>query len=221
MKLYTRKGDDGTTGMLSGSRIRKSDDRIELIGTIDELNSHLGLVKAAAPKKMKLSIEKIQRDLMVIMSGISDPANKNYRITEDRVEELESEIDRIEQLFERKKGFILYGGCELSARLDVARAVARRADRRFAKVRDVYGVHFISMEYMNRLSDYLYIFARYADHLEEERVKKEGHHCSCKEDPEHKGTCGCHEHMEKVEINEEQISDLVRQLLQEYGKTAE
>lgn len=218
MKLYTKTGDDGTTGMLSGSRIRKSDDRIELIGTIDELNSHLGLVKTAAEGKMRLVLEKIQRDLMVIMSGISDPNNRNYRITEDRVEELEAEIDRIEQLFERKKGFVLYGGCELSARLDVARAVARRADRRFAKVRDVYGVHFISMEYMNRLADFLYIYARYADYLEEQKPENKEKHCTCNEHSEEKGNCNCHNHGEKVEINEAQISDLVRQLLQEYGK---
>lgn len=169
MKVYTKTGDKGTTAMLSGIRVRKSDDRIELIGTLDELNSHLGLVKVAASEGMKEKLEDIQRTLMVIMSGISDPRNRNYKITAEKVQILEKEIDETEQLFPRKKGFVLYGGCELSARLDVARAVARRADRIFSKVRNVHGVHPVSMEYINRLADYLYILARYADYQEENK----------------------------------------------------
>ena len=194
MKLYTKTGDQGTTGMLSGSRVRKSDDRIELIGTLDELNSHLGLVKVSAPTELRDKIEEIQRTLMVIMSGISDTGNKNYRITRDLVAELEQEIDRVENLFPRTKGFVLYGGCELSARLDVARAVARRADRIFCKVKNVYGVHPISMEYVNRLADYLYVQARYADYQvsRKEEFKKD-----------------------KEEASEEEISALVKKVLEE------
>ena len=194
MKLYTKTGDQGTTGMLSGSRVRKSDDRIELIGTLDELNSHLGLVKVSAPTESRDKIEEIQRTLMVIMSGISDTGNKNYRITRDLVAELEQEIDRVENLFPRTKGFVLYGGCELSARLDVARAVARRADRIFCKVKNVYGVHPISMEYVNRLADYLYVQARYADYQvsRKEEVKKD-----------------------KEEASEEEISALIKKVLEE------
>ena len=193
MKIYTKTGDKGTTAMLSGIRVRKSDDRIELIGTLDELNSHLGLAKVVASEKLKVDLEEIQRTLMVIMSGISDPRNRDYKIAVEKVEKLESEIDKIEQLFPRKKAFVLYGGCELSARLDVARAIARRADRIFSKVRNVYGVHPMSMEYMNRLADYLYIQARYADYLEENKSREN-------------------------RIDEKQISKIVLETLKEFGK---
>ena len=256
MKIYTKTGDKGTTAMLSGIRIRKSDDRIELIGTIDELNSHLGLVKTEAPVILKGQLEEIQRTLMTIMSGISDPRNRAYKITSKQVENLEEEIDKTEQLFPRKKEFVLYGGCELSARLDVARAVARRADRIFAKVKNVHGVHPMSMEYINRLADYLYIQARYADYLAEnhEKFQKE-HSCKCgkhgqeqgeegknhkcsgeecghgrKKDEEKLHQCSGKKQEDKgkkieeshrnvkpeIEISEEDISGLVRQLLKEY-----
>ena len=249
MKIYTKTGDKGTTAMLSGIRIRKSDDRIELIGTIDELNSHLGLVKTAAPENWKEQVEEIQRTLMTIMSGISDPRNRAYKITAKQVEKLEEEIDKTEQLFPRKNEFVLYGGCELSARLDVARAVARRADRIFTKVKNIHGVHPMSMEYINRLADYLYIQARYADYLAEnhEKFQKE-HSCKCgkhgqeqgEEGKNHKCSgeeCGygrkkdekklhqcsgkkieeSHRDVKpEIEISEEDISGLVRQLLKEY-----
>ena len=240
MKIYTKTGDKGTTAMLSGIRIRKSDERIELIGTIDELNSHIGFVKVVASNSLKIELEEIQRTLMTIMSGLSDSRNRGYKIGEEKVQILEKEIDRVEQLFPRKKEFVLYGGCELSARLDVARAVARRADRIFAKVKNVHGVHPISMEYVNRLADYLYIQARYADFLSEMEGKEGkkhtchcGHHgeenlhkkddrkhhqCQCGKEDHTKEEAGERQRKDKItrEISEEEISQLVRKLLKEY-----
>ena len=131
---------------MNGISVSKADDRIELVGTIDELNSFIGLAKVLADASLKESLAHIQRNLMLIMAGVAE------------------EIDRIENSFPRIKDFVLYGGCELSARLDVARAVTRRAERRFRKVEQNYGADAKAVQYINRLSDYLYMCARYADY---------------------------------------------------------
>lgn len=98
------------------------------------------------------------------MAGVADPRDLNYRFSSDETTALENAIDEMEQSFPRAKEFILYGGCELSARLDVARAVARRSERRFRKVAQNYGADAKAVQYINRLSDYLYIRARYTDY---------------------------------------------------------
>ena len=144
MKVYTKQGDGGMTSLMNGIRVSKWDERVELLGTLDELNSHIGLVKAATKGDGDLPerLSKIQRELMSMMAQVAAPSDA----------------------FPRKKEFVLYGGCELSARLDVARAVARRAERRFHKVAKCYRIDANALKYMNRLSDYLYIEARYADY---------------------------------------------------------
>ena len=139
MNIYTRNGDRGTTSLMNGISVSKSDDRIELVGTIDELNSFIGLAKVLADASLKESLSHIQRNLMQIMAGVADPRNMDYRFSADETKALEEEIDRIENSFPRIKDFVLYGGCELSARLDVARSVTRRAERRFRKVEQNYG----------------------------------------------------------------------------------
>ena len=164
MKIYTKTGDRGTTSLANGISVSKSDVRIELLGTIDELNSQIGLAKVLAEPSLKEQLSHIQRNLMQIMAGVADPRNLDYRFSADETETLEEEIDRVEQSFPRVKDFVLYGGCEKSARLDVARAVARRAERRFRKVEQNYGADAKAMQYINRLSDYLYVCARYADY---------------------------------------------------------
>lgn len=164
MKIYTKTGDRGTTSLMNGISVSKSDDRIELVGTIDELNSHIGLAKVLADAQLKEQLSHIQRNLMQIMAGVADPRNLDYRFSADETAALEEVIDRLENSFPRVKDFVLYGGCEQSARLDVARAVARRAERRFRKVEQNYGADAKAVQYINRLSDYLYMCARYADH---------------------------------------------------------
>ncbi len=164
MNIYTKHGDRGTTSLANGMSVSKSDDRIELLGTIDELNSHIGLAKVLADASLKERLSHIQRNLMQIMAGVADPRNLDYRFSQDETSALEEEIDQIENSFPRVKEFVLYGGCELSARLDVARAVARRSERRFRKVEQNYGADARAMQYVNRLSDYLYMCARYADY---------------------------------------------------------
>ncbi len=161
MKVYTKNGDRGTTSLMNGLSVSKSDDRIELLGTIDELSSCIGLAKVLSDDKSKEELSHIQRNLIQIMAGIADPRDLNYRFSQEETTALEHAIDEMEAAFPRVKEFVLYGGCELSARLDFARSVARRAERRFRRVSQNYGADAKAVQYINRLSDYLYICARY------------------------------------------------------------
>ena len=151
MKIYTKKGDNGRTSLLNGQGVLKTDDRIELLGTIDELSSQIGLAKVLAGEQLRTELTHIQKNLMHIMSGVADPMKKDYRFNEKETETLEQWIDRTEDSFPRINDFVIYGGCEQSARLDVALAVADKK----------------AMQYVNRLSDYLYVSARYADYQAE------------------------------------------------------
>lgn len=164
MKLYTGTGDEGITSLMNGVRISKSEERIELLGTIDELSSYIGLAKVVLKEEQKQELSSIQKMLITIMAGVADTGNKDFQVTEEQITLIEKQIDSIENKFPRQKEFILYGECEESARLDVARSVARRAERCFKRVELRYDVDLRAMKYMNRLSDYLYILARYEDY---------------------------------------------------------
>lgn len=165
MSIYTKKGDSGKTSLMDGISVSKSDDRIELLGTIDELNSSIGLAKVIADHPLYDDLARRQQELLQMMNGIADPRNPDHRFTKEETLTLEEGIDHMESLFPRIKDSVLYGGCEQSARLDMARAVARRAERRFRKAALKYGADPKAMQYLNRLSDYLYVAARYADYL--------------------------------------------------------
>ena len=164
MKLYTKQGDKGTTSLMNGIKVSKDDERMELLGTIDELSSHIGMAKAIAGPELIDRLSKVQGELIQMMAKIADPHNPKYAFTDEQILFLENTIDRVENAFPREKKFVLYGGCELSARLDLARTVARRAERRFFKVSKGYNTDSKALQYINRLSDYLYIEARYADY---------------------------------------------------------
>lgn len=177
MKIYTKKGDSGRTSLLNGDSVLKTDDRIELLGTIDELNSQIGLAKVLSEGDMRTQLTHIQKTLMHLMSGVAAPLKKEYRFDPQETAQLEKWIDTMEDSFPRVKDFVLYGGCEESARLDVARAVARRAERRFRTVAQKFVADRNALAYVNRLSDYLYVCARYADyradHIREEGIRQE------------------------------------------------
>ena len=164
MDIYTKNGDRGITSLTQTKNISKSDDRINLLGTIDELTSHLGLLKTmqmdAGDYRM---LEEIQHTLGKLMAGVSDPYKKEYRIDAKKTETLEAEIHRLESLFDLPKEFVLPGNNRLSAEMDIARAVARRAERALASVSVKFGADSESKKYMNRLADYLYVLARYTD----------------------------------------------------------
>lgn len=172
MNIYTKGGDRGTTSLIHTKNISKSDDRIQLVGTIDELTSHLGLVKtllkeaeSAGQKEQEAVsvLEEVQSMLITVMAGVADPYKKDYRIGDTLTEKLEKEIDELEASFERPKQFILPGSCRLSAEIDIARTVARRAERTLAAVSVKFGADNGAKKLMNRLADYLYVLARYED----------------------------------------------------------
>jgi len=174
MSIYTKKGDNGVTSLMNTSNVLKSDDRIQLLGNIDELTSNLGLIKASYPKgDIRKYIEQIQKNLMIVMAGISDQYNRDYKLNENEVIELEKEIDRLGGLFPELKGFVLPGGNKLSAQVDVARTVARRAERWMSLVAKKHTVDSVARRYLNRLSDYLYMVARYTDYLYENKLLNE------------------------------------------------
>ena len=164
MKIYTKRGDKGKTSLINEIEVSKSDERIELLGTIDELSAAIGFAKVIMEDSIKKDLSSIQKELMFIMAGIADVDNPMYQVDEDEVHELEVKIDELENKFEREKKLVLYGDCENSARLDLARVAARKAERYFWKIQKEHNLDILAIKYMNRLSDYFYILARYEDY---------------------------------------------------------
>lgn len=168
MNIYTKNGDRGTTDLVRTKNVSKSDDRIQLVGTIEELISHLGLVRTMMKDQDMIHfLEKIQGTLTAVMAGVADPYNREYKLGDERTELLEQEIDRLSGLFQEPSGMILPGKNRLSAEIDITRAVARRAERMVAAVSVKFGADNGTKKYMNRLADYLYVLARYTDATED------------------------------------------------------
>jgi len=158
MSIYSGPGDDGETTCLNGRRVSKNSGIIHFIGTIDELNSHLGLVKAMLREKE--FIGKIQKILMKLMSHVSDPENEKYFITDREVRSLEEETDGLSRNIPEITGFILPGKSFAEARIQITRAVARRAERFFFAAKEDSPLCLNSGAYLNRLSDYLFILSQ-------------------------------------------------------------
>lgn len=168
MKIYTKTGDRMTTGLLDGTRVSKNDVRLHLLGNMDELNSYIGLVKSLTQDREQFEeFSQIQRNLMRIMSGVAEsaeePGERLFAFPEEAVTRLEERIDRIEEAFARIKDFVLPGSTYYSAQIDVARTVVRRCERWFTAVSETHSVDETAARYLNRLSDYLYMTARYVD----------------------------------------------------------
>ena len=164
MSIYTKRGDRGITDMAHTSNISKSDDRIRLLGTIDELNSHIDLVRSMLSQAEVISLlENIQNNLDLIAAGVSNPYDRNSRISEKETAFLETETDRMEALCAQPVSEKLTGKNRLAAEIEITRAVARRAERCLAQVSVKFGADNESKKFLNRLSDYLYIFARYTE----------------------------------------------------------
>ena len=166
MKLYTKGGDGGMTELFGGVRVEKTDSRIELLGTLDELSAHLGLAKALAPEHLSEQLLRIQKELCLFMAGVCQPENKEFMVQKENISALEEEIDRIDGCLEREKAWVSSGACELFARLDVSCTIARRAERVFWGAKRQIPLDDNFAIYLNRLSDYLYIAARCADRCE-------------------------------------------------------
>jgi cob(I)alamin adenosyltransferase len=171
MKIYTRTGDDGTTGLIGGSRVRKSDRRIECYGTVDELNAALGLAAVVTDAELLERLRTVQADLFVIGSHLAAPepsahAAKLPLLDEAIVARLEMQIDSAETDLPPLRNFILPGGTEAAARLHLARAVCRRAERLLVDFAMDRPVPTVVLTYLNRLSDWLFVQARWANRRE-------------------------------------------------------
>jgi cob(I)alamin adenosyltransferase len=178
VKIYTRKGDDGTTGLWYGGRVTKFDGRPEAYGSVDEAASALGLARAAAERGSELheDILRIQDELFMAGAELATAPEAAGRleegvskVTHAMVERLEGDIDRYMARVELPPKFVIPGGTELSARLDVARAAVRRAERRVSALAHAGALPDTTvLTYLNRLSDALFAMARYADEPEPE-----------------------------------------------------
>ncbi len=181
MKIYTRKGDDGTTGLWYGGRVPKYAGRPEAYGSVDEAASALGLARSAADRggELHADILRVQNELFVAGAELATAPEAAGRlekgvskVTPEMVEHLESDIDRYMERVDLPPKFTIPGGTELSARLDVARAAVRRAERRVAALEDLADATVLT--YLNRLSDMLFAMARFADEPEPELFKGRG-----------------------------------------------
>ena len=176
-RIYTRTGDDGTTGLVDGSRVAKDDTRLAVIGDVDEANSAIGAAVVAlrgdgvALAWLGLLLERIQNDLFDLGADLATPAKDDegvdfapsemtLRIVASQVDRLEAEIDRMNADLSPLTSFILPGGTAAAAALHIARATVRRSERAgVAAARDV-ALNPLALAYLNRLSDYLFVAAR-------------------------------------------------------------
>jgi cob(I)alamin adenosyltransferase len=167
-RIYTRGGDGGETSLGDGSRVSKLDCRIAAFGTVDEVNSLLGLALAAAPPDgIREVLERLQNELFDVGADISVPFGNSdrLRVSQAQIDALEADCDRFNADLPELKSFVLPGGSELAARLHVARAVCRRAERDVLDTAAQVEVELnpLVLIYLNRLSDLLFILARAAN----------------------------------------------------------
>ncbi len=163
MKIYTKTGDKGTTGLFDNTRVPKDDIRVESYGTIDELGSWLGLCLHEIDEDwIREALLQVQNRLFVVASSLatSDPKKAPHEITEDDVRHLEKIIDRAMGELDNPTGFIVPGSSRASAHLHVARTVCRRAERRIIRLQESYEIAPMVAKYVNRLSDAIYACAR-------------------------------------------------------------
>jgi len=165
-KIYTKTGDKGDTGLIGGTRVPKNDVRLEAYGTVDELNSYVGLLRSFVPKEKDGILINVQNQLFKIGSYLATDAEvsdfrSGIKIEDVRIEELEKEMDDMEQELPPLTGFILPGGHESVGFCHIARTVCRRAERRVLSLSENDDIDTAIVCYMNRLSDFLFVLARY------------------------------------------------------------
>lgn len=167
MKIYTKTGDEGKTGLIGGTRVLKCDLRIEAYGTIDELNSHIGLLAAhSIGSENKLFLEKIQHVLFALGSYLATDVNATTLnqasiLSNEMISDVESEIDRLNVVLPDLTQFILPGGSVEGALCHVCRTVTRRAERRIVELNNMYNLDNNVVIYINRLSDYFFVLSRF------------------------------------------------------------
>ena len=164
-KIYTKTGDKGSTSLASGKRVSKDHYRIKAYGTVDELNSILGIVRVKASSKVKKIISDIQNDLFDLGADLATPEQKKYkfaplRITENQVNRIEKSIDQYNKKLGTLNSFILPGGSESASFLHNARTVARRAETQTIALSKKEKINKEALRYINRLSDLLFVLSR-------------------------------------------------------------
>ena len=170
MKIYTRAGDDGSTGLLGAGRVGKDDPRIDSYGTVDELNAVLGLARSAGrfDEDLDALIARVQDDLFTVGAALADPDPRgkfHHAVDAGHASRLEADIDRLESELAPLTQFILPGGCPVAAQLHLARTICRRAERLVVHLARQPGVDVPRpvVAYLNRLSDFLFVLARAAN----------------------------------------------------------
>ena len=166
MKVYTKKGDKGQTSLIGGTRVPKSSLRIEAYGTVDELNSYIGLIRDAIKDDASIAIlQEIQDRLFTIGSSLASDPDKSKMVIPDLLEEdillLERQIDKMQEVLPALKAFVLPGGHLTASFAHVARCVCRRGERIAVDLSQNEYVDQKVLSYLNRLSDYLFVLARY------------------------------------------------------------
>jgi cob(I)alamin adenosyltransferase len=168
MKIYTRTGDAGLTGLYGGGRVRKNDLRIAAFGTVDELNAQLGACRSAdLPPALDEPLARLQQEMFALgaeLSSLGDQGPVELYVDDADVAAAEQAIDWFEEHLPPLKTFILPGGTPASAALHVARAVCRRAERDVCELAELSPVRATVLQYLNRVSDLLFVMARYANH---------------------------------------------------------
>jgi cob(I)alamin adenosyltransferase len=176
-RIYTRGGDRGETSLGDGSRVPKLDCRIAAFGTVDELNSLVGLVLAGdVPDELRDVLERVQNELFDVGADISVPfgGDGRLRVSQAQIDRLEDDCDRFNADLPELKSFVLPGGSEAAARIHVARAVCRRAEREVLDAAEQVELNPLVPVYLNRLSDLLFILARTANAGRDETLWKPG-----------------------------------------------
>ncbi|GAB4144209.1 MAG: cob(I)yrinic acid a,c-diamide adenosyltransferase [Ignavibacteriales bacterium] len=169
MKIYTKTGDDGKTSLFRGGRVSKDNDRIEAYGSVDELNSILGIVLTEiTDKEVEKVLIKIQNDLFVVGSDLATVKESNenndkkvLRVPKEMIEFLEKQIDYFDEKLPPLTNFVLPGGTKSAANLHHARTVCRRAERKVVKLMAAAGISDDVLIYLNRLSDFLFVLSRF------------------------------------------------------------
>ncbi len=168
-KIYTRTGDKGETGLVDGSRLPKNDARFEAMGGVDEANAIIGLARQCRPSMTgpdDEAITRIQNDLFDLGADLATPIGARsddgaLRIAENQIQRLENEIDHMNEVLEPLRSFVLPGGTEAASYLHLARTVVRRAERAAFAASEAVKINPLALQYLNRLSDHLFVMARY------------------------------------------------------------
>lgn len=166
-KIYTRAGDDGSTGLYGAGRVQKSSLRITAIGDIDETNAAIGLCRSESEGNDEFVqiLAFVQTRLFELGGGIASPTGRYEGLGDQQVDEIEKVIDMLEESLPQLKNFVLPGGSEIAARLHMARTICRRAERSVVALAESEEVPPVAVKYLNRLSDLLFQLARTANRL--------------------------------------------------------